>query len=262
LTGSKTEKCFQTSQFFFVTYQSIVDSQEKKKLKVLEKSLGYSFKKKGLLKRALTHKSYANEQDATSIQNNERLEFLGDAVLELTISEFIMERYPESPEGELSKLRAAIVNESQLADLAKYYDLGQYLYLGKGEEQTQGREKNSLLADAYEAILGAVYIDRGFKKSVQIVRRHYSRLLDGASMKSFHSDFKTELQEKCQAMFRSIPRYRLIREKGPDHEKIFEIEISIRGQVYGKGRGRSKKEAEQMAAQEALTQLDQIKSHE
>ena len=177
-------------------------------------------------------------------------------MLELAISEFLMERFPEYPEGELSKLRAAIVNETQLADLARQYDIGHYLYLGKGEEQTQGRAQNSLLADAYEAVLGAVYLDRGFKKALTLVRRHYQKLLEGVSPQTLFQDYKTELQEKCQARFRSIPRYRMIKEMGPDHEKVFEVEILIKQQSFGKGRGRSKKEAEQQAAQAALTKLD------
>ena len=236
----------------------IVTSEEKKKIKKLEKKIGYSFKNKTLLQRALTHKSSANERRLPSHEHNERLEFLGDAVLELAISENIMERFPEYPEGDLSKLRASIVNEWQLSELARHYDIGQYLYLGKGEEQTNGRQKNSLLADAYEAILGAIYLDRGFKKALALVRKHYDRLLNEATLGSFYKDFKTELQERCQAQFRSIPRYRLIREKGPDHEKVFEVEIVIQNKVYGQGKGRSKKEAEQKAAEQALKRLQDL----
>lgn len=236
--------------------------EEKKKLRIFEKGLGYTFKKGNLLCRALTHKSFINERNLPSIHHNERLEFLGDAVLELAISEFIMERFPQSPEGELSKLRASIVNEGSLAELARQYNFGPNLYLGRGEDQTNGREKNSLLANAYEAVLGAVYLDRGFKKALCLVKKHYARLLDSTPMQSFYRDFKTELQEKSQALFRTIPRYRLVKELGPDHEKVFEVEILIRNKIYGQGRGKSKKEAEQMAAEKTLIQIVHLNAND
>jgi len=232
-----------------------VTKEEKEKFKNLESRLGYSFKKKDLLKRALTHRSYVNEKKLDSVEHNERLEFLGDAVLELVVSEFLMNRYVNFSEGELSKLRASIVNEKQLATLARGWHLGDYLYLGRGEEQTSGREKNSLLADAFEAILGAVYVDRGFKKAFEVIRHHYSKLLGDQPPENFYKDYKTELQEKSQELFRSVPHYKLVAEMGPDHDKIFEVELSIRQEVMGRGTGRSKKEAEQEAAQKALQKL-------
>lgn len=222
--------------------------------KVLEKKLGYSFKKKSLLEQALTHKSYANENHLEL--HNERLEFLGDAVLELGVSELLMERYPHFDEGDLSKLRAAIVNERQLAELARGLGLGAHLSLGKGEEQTSGREKNSILSDGFEALLGAIYLDRGFKKAVEVIRHHYEQLLNETPEQRFYTDYKTELQEKSQAIYKAIPHYRLIAETGPDHEKTFEVEIFIQGQSFGKGRGKSKKEAEQEAAREALVKIN------
>ena len=173
-----------------------------------------------------------------------------------------MERFPQSPEGELSKLRASIVNEGSLAELARQYNFGPNLYLGRGEDQTNGREKNSLLANAYEAVLGAVYLDRGFKKALCLVKKHYARLLDSTPMQSFYRDFKTELQEKSQALFRTIPRYRLVKELGPDHEKVFEVEILIRNKIYGQGRGKSKKEAEQMAAEKTLIQIVHLNAND
>lgn len=232
-----------------------MSKEEKNRLKALEKAIGYSFKKRELLQRAMTHKSYANENKLASDHHNERLEFLGDAVLELAISELLMTRYPHFSEGDLSKLRAAIVNEKQLASFSRGFGLGDYLYLGKGEEQTSGREKPSLLADAYEAILGAIYLDRGFDKATQVIRRHYSGLLDGTPSEDFYKDYKTELQEKSQGLYRAIPRYRLVGEKGPDHDKVFEVELSIRNEVLGRGEGRNKKDAEQQAAREALQKL-------
>ncbi len=230
-------------------------SEEKKRLTSLEKDLGYFFKKKETLQRAITHRSYVNEKRLSPDRHNERLEFLGDAVLELVISEFLMERHPDFTEGQLSKLRAAIVNEKQLATLARQLRLGEFLFLGKGEEQTSGREKNSLLADAFEALLGAVYLDGGFKKVTAVIRKQYHLLLDKGPLQEFYQDFKTELQERTQALFHSIPRYKLVAEIGPDHSKTFEIELYVRDRLMGKGLGRSKKEAEQVAAQQALEQL-------
>lgn len=232
--------------------------EEKKTFQRLEKAIGYSFKKKAILKRALTHKSYANEKKLPAGDHNERLEFLGDAVLELAVSQLLMERYPGFSEGGLSKMRAAIVNEKQLAGLARGFCLGDFLYLGRGEEQTSGREKSSLLADAYEAILGGIYLDRGFEKAARIVWGHYRRLLDKTPSHEFYRDYKTDLQEKSQSLFRAVPRYRLVAERGPDHDKIFDVELSIRNEVMGRGMGRNKKEAEQMAAKEALEKLGNV----
>lgn len=229
--------------------------EEKKKIHRLEKAIGYSFGKPSLLKRALTHKSFANEIKLMQEEQNERLEFLGDAVLELAVSELLMRRFPAYSEGDLSKTRAAIVNERQLANFARSFGLGDYLYLGKGEEQTSGREKPSLLADAYEAILGAIYLDRGYKKAAEVIQRHYAELLDHTPSEEIYQDYKTELQEKSQSLFRAAPRYRLVAEHGPDHDKTFEIELYIRNELMGRGAGHNKKEAEQMAAKEALEKL-------
>lgn len=233
-----------------------ISSEEKKRFRELEKRLGYSFKKKQILKQSLVHKSYANERHWPSSHHNERLEFLGDAVLEIVASEFLMERYADFSEGELSKFRASIVNERQLADIARLIHLGDFLYLGKGEEQTAGREKSSILADCFEALLGGVYIDGGFKKATILIRRFYEKLLERTPVQEFYRDYKTDLQEKSQALFRSVPRYKLTAERGPDHEKIFEIELYIRDRLMGHGSGRSKKEAEQQAAREALEQVN------
>lgn len=235
--------------------QSSMTKAEKKGLKALEKTIGYSFKKETILKRALTHKSYANEKKMPAHEDNERLEFLGDAVLELAVSQLLMERYPGFSEGDLSKMRAAVVNEKMLASLAKRFRLGEYLYLGRGEEQTSGREKSSLLADAYEAILGGIYLDRGYEKAARVVRRHFTELLDQTPRHEFYQDFKTELQEKCQSLYRVAPRYRLAAERGPDHDKLFDVELYVRNELMGRGIGRNKKEAEQEAARQALGKL-------
>lgn len=230
---------------------------EKQKLKKLEKNLGVRFWNRDLLKSALTHKSYANERKIPSHLHNERLEFLGDAVLELVVSHTIMEKYAEDPEGELSKLRAAMVNEKTLAWMAKYLGIGDLLYLGKGEEMGQGREKPSLLADAYEAVLGAIYLDRGFRKTFRVVQKHARLLLDQVNLEGFYKDYKTHLQETAQTLFKMVPKYRMTDESGPDHDKTFQVNILINGEIYGSGSGKSKKEAEQNAAREALEKIEQ-----
>lgn len=226
--------------------------EEKQRLRRMEKALGYTFRRRSHLKRALTHRSYANEMRLRATEHNERYEYLGDAVLELAISHLLMEQFPEHPEGELSKYRAAVVNEIQLAELARELHLGDFLYLGKGEEQTGGRDKPSLLSDALEAIFGAVYVDRGFKKGFEVIKHHYKKILQKVKAGHFIQDFKTRLQEESQGRFRAVPRYRLMRESGPDHSKTFEVNLFIEDVLYGVGRGASKKAAEQDAARQAL----------
>ncbi|MBI1910312.1 MAG: ribonuclease III [Deltaproteobacteria bacterium] len=229
---------------------------DKRKLKEIERRISYSFKNRELLASAMTHKSYANEAHLALGQDNERLEFLGDTVLELVISELLMERFPDRTEGDLSKLRAAIVNEKQLADMARSLGLGNDLLLGKGEERTGGRTKNSLLADAYEALLGAIYKDRGFKKAAAFIRRHYRDSVPESPETVVYQDYKTLLQEKVQSFFKEAPRYRIAREYGPDHSKTFEVNLFIHEKLYGVGTGKSKKEAEQVAARMALEQIE------
>lgn len=232
-----------------------MNGDDKKRLKAFEKVLSYAFKDRTLLKRALTHKSYANEQRLSSLDHNERYEFLGDAVLELSISALLMERFPEHPEGELSKLRAAVVNEEQLAQLARVVGLGDFLYLGKGEEQTGGRDKPSLLSNALEAVLGAMYLDRGYQKAARTIGALYNDVITKAGGEGFLKDYKTRLQEESQSRYRAIPRYRLMAEKGPDHQKTFEVSLSIQGESVSIGRGPSKKAAEQDAARQALEKM-------
>ena len=231
-------------------------SEEKAQLKRCERRLGYRFRHRSHLKRALTHRSFVNELRLPATEHNERYEFLGDAVLELAVSRLLMERFPEAPEGELSKLRAAIVNEAQLAELARGIGLGEHLNLGKGEDQTGGRDKPSLLSDAFEAVLGAIYLDRGFGKAFDVVERLYRAVLDRAGGVGFIRDYKTRLQEVSQARFRAVPSYRLQRTAGPDHAKTFEVHLYIQNERWGVGRGASKKTAEQAAAAEALARLE------
>ncbi len=247
-------KVFMSLFSFF--YSGPLPRDERLKLKNFEKNIGHRFKNPALLKRALSHKSYANECRLPSTEQNERYEFLGDAVLELAISDLMMGHFPESSEGDLSKLRAAVVNEQTLAELARRIDLGQYLYLGKGEDQCQGRDKDSLLSDAYEAVLGAIYLDAGFKAACRFVKLQFSSLMKTAKISDISRDYKTRLQEESQNRFQKIPYYELVSETGPDHDKMFEVHLSINRQVYGKGMGKSKKQAEQNAAQEALKALE------
>lgn len=225
-------------------------------LESLENSIHYHFSDRTLLTRALTHTSYAYEQNASKMEHYERLEFLGDAVIGLAVSTFLFTIYPEQPEGDLSKRRASVVNEAQLADLARKIDLGRYLLLGKGEDQTGGREKPSILANAYEAMIAAIYLDGGWLEALKVCRSQFwNLLLPGRSVGSHPRDYKTRLQEKAQELFKETPQYEITREEGPDHNKVFESKVTLRGEVWGSGRGHSKKEAQQRAAEAALQKL-------
>jgi ribonuclease-3 len=224
----------------------------------LQSSLGYRFKDLGLLEEALRHSSLVNEQKSMSLQHNERLEFLGDAVLSLVMSEYLASTLPQSSEGALSKLKAQLVSESSLAQVARRLGLGGYLKLGRGEDRSKGREKDSLLADALEAVLAAVYLDGGFDASRTVTRHIFAEELTQIVAQQEQpgaGDYKTQFQEWCQKRHDTLPRYATVRETGPDHQKSFEVELSIQGEVVGVGSGRSKKEAEQQAAKQALQQL-------
>ena len=204
---------------------------------------------------ALTHKSYCNEHRDEDCLDNERLEFLGDAVVDLAISHRLMERFPNASEGELSKLRALIVNEEALAKIARKIGLGDLLLLGRGEELTGGREKSSVLADALEAVMGAIYRSGGMTRIMELVDRFFTDILDGVADGRAGQDYKTMLQEDVQNRLRVSPRYRVVNESGPDHEKIFEVEVTIGADIFARSSGRSKKEAEQAAAQKTLAML-------
>lgn len=229
--------------------------EEIEHLSRLEQVLGYTFWNLERLKRSLTHKSYSNELRLEDLQHNERLEFLGDAVLELVISDLLIKHFPKSREGLMSKIRASLVNEEALAKRARQIELGKYLFLGKGEEQGEGREKNSLLSDAFEALLGAIYLDSNLQITYKIIKRLFLEELLLASTEDISRDFKTKLQEEAQNRFRVAPEYRLIDEIGPDHDKIFEIHLFINERKISEGRGKSKKQAEQKAAEQALEKL-------
>lgn len=221
-------------------------------LTLLEESLSVVFIDKDFLKRALTHKSYVHETKHADFEDNERLEFLGDAVLDLIISEALIVRFPKMAEGELSKMKARIVSEPTLASVSGGISLGQYLFLGKGEEKTEGRGKRSLLSDALEALIAAIFLDQGFSTAREVVLKLFNLHIEELTRQNMLSDYKTALQELCQKEFETLPIYRLASESGPDHQKMFEVIIEIHATCYGRGMGRSKKEAEQRAAQAAL----------
>ena len=204
---------------------------------------------------AITHKSWVNEHRADGGEDNERLEFLGDAVIDLLVSDYLMSRFPLAREGDLSKLRAAVVDEPGLAAMSRSLQLGELLRLGRGEELTGGREKVSLLADAMEAVVAAVFLDGGLAAVHRLVDPFLEVVYAAAANGSIDRDFKTQLQEQGQARFRASPRYRVVAELGPDHSKTFEVEVELRGEVLGRGSGRSKKDAEQAAARVAVEVL-------
>jgi ribonuclease III len=229
-------------------------TQEPSPYAILEEKLGYVFRTSSLCECALTHKSWMNETQETERTDNERLEFLGDAVLALVTSDLLMKRFPDQPEGELSKARAAIVNEAGLAKVAEALALGQWIFLGRGEEQAGGRQKRSLLANAFEALLGAVYLDGGFAAAFQVAERLFVPII--ADVPSAASkDFKSRLQELAQAKMQMAPTYSVLSEQGPDHAKTFEVAISVGDREYARAFGRSKKEAQQSAAELALAIL-------
>jgi ribonuclease III len=221
----------------------------------LQNELGYSFSDTDLLTRCLTHVSYGRgKQDG----HNETLEFLGDAVLDLAVSDLLMRRFPDKSEGDLSKMRASLVNATVLAEKAAALRLGELLRMGKGEERSGGRTKQSILAGVFEALLGAVYWDGGYEPARRSVERYFaSDIQEGAPGQQ---DYKTRLQEISQMLFHEPPVYKLVAESGPDHEKRFVTEIFVGGKLLGRGEGKSKKQAEQEAARQALARLQQIEA--
>ncbi|MBI2265907.1 MAG: ribonuclease III [Armatimonadetes bacterium] len=233
---------------------AVLTKERLKVLKELEKKLKVRFKDRSLLNLALTHISYSNERKEFLV-NNERLEFLGDSVLALVLNEHIYKRYPFSPEGDLAKMKSFLVSSEVLARIGQRLEMGQYLLLGKGEEATHGRKKLSLVANAVEAIIGAVYMDQGLAKSRTFVMQELSGEIREVTH-SQYKDFKTKLQEVMQRRFRCAPRYRVLKETGPAHRRTFEVGVQHKGNILGSGTGASKKEAEQAAAKEALTALE------
>ncbi len=226
-------------------------------LRELEAAISYRFRDLGLLDNALTHSSFVNENPDAGIKDNERLEFLGDAVLELCVSDLLMKRFPDYTEGQLSRLRASMVNEQPLAELARKFTLGAYLLLGKGEESTGGRDKNSLLSNTFEAVVAAVYLDSGFERTEAFIGEIFGPLIEEGENAQYR-DYKSLLQEMSQTLFKGLPRYTLISEEGPDHEKVFSVRLFLGGAVAATGTGKSKKEAEQQAARTAIEELGKM----
>ena len=222
------------------------------KLQELESIIGYTFQNKEYLRHALTHSSYANEKKLGKIGSNERLEFLGDAVLELISSDFLYAKYPQVPEGELTKKRASLVCEPSLAFCARAFDLPRFLLLGKGEDMTGGRNRDSIVSDATEALLGAIYLDGGFASAKEFVLRF---ILNDIEHKQLFYDSKTILQEIVQENGSQPVEYQLIREEGPDHNKRFTVEARVNGKAMGQGTGHTKKAAEQAAAYETIRKI-------
>lgn len=218
----------------------------------LEKAIGYDFKDKTLLKTAMTHSSYANEVRIGRMECNERLEFLGDAVLEISVSDYLYRNNPGMPEGEMSRIRASIVCEQTLAFCSRDIKLGSFLLLGKGEEMTGGRKRESIVSDAIEALIGAIYLDGGFANAKEFVDRF---ILNDIQNKTLFFDSKTILQEMVQSYTKDLLTYRLVFESGPDHDKQFEVDAVLGENVIGHGVGHSKKNAEQEAAYNALMLL-------
>lgn len=224
---------------------------------LLERSIGYSFKDRTLLQNALRHSSYVNEKSDQG-SDNECLEFLGDAVLSLVIGHLLMEKYPDQKEGILSKMRANLVNEVRLADISRTMNLGVFLLLGKGELITNGRGKNSILADAFEALVAAVYLDGGFDSAFSMVKNHFIDLIKDIKPEdtAYVFDAKSKLQEMVQTRFRETPVYKVIDEAGPDHDKTFTVQLRF-SDMTAEGTGKSKKNAEQEAARKALDLLSE-----
>jgi ribonuclease III len=217
----------------------------------LQQKLGYTFSNPGLVVQALTHKSFSNEQQEC-VAHNERLEFLGDAVLELAVSDLVYRLFPDIPEGGLTRIRAEVVSEKGLTEVARDLQIGPCLRLGRGEVNNQGYNKPSLLSDALEALLGAVFRDGGFAAACQVVEKNFMTAIDATARLRYGSDHKTCLQERLQSRFNRLPEYRLSQIEGPDHDKLFFMEVHFNNKVLGRGRGSSKKGAEQQAAAAAL----------
>lgn len=222
-----------------------------------ESKIGYTFSNKNTLLLAFTHSSYANEQKKSNHENNERLEFLGDAVLDMVVSEYMYRLFPEMPEGELTKLRASVVCEGSLAKLARQLNFGEYLFLGRGEETTGGRNRDSILADTFEAVIGAICIDGGIENVTKYILSFMKQEIQNAKNSLKIVDFKTHLQEVIQRTSKYPVQYIIVGETGPDHNKQFMAEVDHINKILGKGTGKSKKEAEQAAAQYALEKMEE-----
>ena len=229
-----------------------ISPEREKELHEIEKKLGTSFLNKGILNQALTHSSYGHE---AKIPDNERLEFLGDAILKLVVSEYLYHKFPERAEGDLTKIRAAVISDDTLAAVGRRLFLGDYLLLSANEKRTGGARRKSNQANAFEAVIGAVYLDAGIGKSRELILGLLEKEIEKVSREGYIRDYKSALQEFTQKRKWDLPRYRVIKEAGPKHRKVFWMEVKVKGSRFGVGRGRNKKEAEQRAAMQALRRL-------
>jgi ribonuclease-3 len=232
----------------------MISLDREKTLTDLELEIGYSFRSRALLDRALTHRSFANERAEEGCRHNEALEFLGDSVLGFVVSAWLLDRFPDQPEGKLSKMKAYMVSESSLAELAESIDLGRFIRLNRGEEKTGGRRKRALLADAYEAVIGAIFLDGGIDSAQRFLRRELSakmRSIDPEAM--IGDDYKSALQERLQAQGRPMPEYILVEASGPDHRRTFRVQLRVGGSILSSGEGSTIKVAQQEAARCALS---------
>jgi ribonuclease III len=228
-----------------------------KTITILQQRIGYCFKKEAILLEAMTHSSFANEWKHKRMRDNERLEFLGDSVLSLIISHYIFETYHHLPEGELTKVRANVVCEASLALKARRIDIGKHLLLGRGEESSGGRDRESILADGLESLIAAIYLDGGYLHAEAFVIDNFKDLIDLAASGDLMSDYKTKLQEILQCNTQEKIEYLVVNEEGPDHNKTFYIEVRAGEQMLGNGQGKNKKEAEQNAARAAISNMKQ-----
>lgn len=232
-----------------------------KNINLLYEKLGYTFKSSDILANAFMHSSYVNELREPGMRDNERLEFLGDAVLDLAISHILMDVFKEAKEGDLSKYRAVVVNESSLCQIARQLEIGDFLLLGRGEELTDGRNKPSILANTVEAILGALYLDAGYVETKRVIDRLFFPIIKQIEANEIKYDFKSLLQEYSQEVYKLLPEYLLLEENGLAHDKTFTVAVLLDGKTIAEGKGKSKKEAEQKAAREAFNCLSQKKQH-
>ncbi len=234
--------------------------KREKALQEFTSKLAFSFKDPALLEMAFTHRSYLNEKGGKGLECNERLEFLGDSVLSTVISHILVKKFPAMEEGELTRLRARLINRRALALISKDLGLGGLLLLGKGERRSGGMENPAILADTFEAFIAAVYLDRGFKTTYSFVEELFSPIIETYASKPGHFDYKPQLQELTQRLHKKTPAYRVVKEEGPAHKKVFYVEAIVAGKVMGKGRAMTKKDAEQLAACEALEKLQKSRT--
>ncbi|ADK81015.1 ribonuclease III [Sediminispirochaeta smaragdinae] len=231
-----------------------ITAERKRELQLFEKHVGIRFRKLEFLNLAFSHRSFANEQ-GTNVDNNEKLEFLGDSVLGLVVSEYLFALLPDKAEGDLARVKSFVVSEDSLAEIARKIKVDNYILIGKGEEYSGGRNKKAILADCMEAIIGSFYLDSGFKAARSFVLKYLIPEINKVLENRHKKDYKTLLQEYVQKQFKSYPRYSLVKKTGPDHDRTFWIEVKIDGKVYGPGKGKNKKEAEQHAAGLAYRKL-------